>query len=967
MAVDRLEKELIDIEKKLGGTGEQAPYNVDRLEWHLNKLEELAGGGGGGSGVADIKVDGQSIVSDGQANIITKTAYHPETNRLATEADVQGGGSIDTLVLPITYAELKELRDNNELTPGMNYRIIDYVATVNGSQDGGHQSAFNKFDIIVTATSTNTLSEDAKAAISADDKGHFTKITKTVVSADWVSGTTISDIEFKYKVGSSMDTYGEEEEGDTDTVIQTLSTKPNAQGVTVPAMLNPAPSSFQYTSSLVQVYYTEFSDEIQYEGRGTNKQYVFVEKYIHNGDGFTNAPAMYKTDPSKGYSLDDPDYDKSYVYVSDMTVDGVRYNYWRAIEDGDLTDVYIYTNIIVENGAFKAGITNDSLTAAVSVQYVPSENDVWYIYAGTITIDGEEQDLWQEYDEYNDEFLEYYHTTNHLVEAEIVTSVEPIAKLESWELKYHLDNDNDRFNWASNCMGHTAVVAEFEGSSYIYVRYPAGDTEDQLCWVYVSNTDGYDLNDGGSFDWDDFDNTDFFMTGKVVNVGDKVETSSEDIYTIIDVSGRGVVYYLKDEWGNEAGFDFKGILIYGEPYSGYGFYYLFSSSITYPEKKDISLLGCCVNNKICITDEWDWDEGVSYTIYIPSVICAGPSDDSCCCQDNIIGKNCSTILLQFQGGNTSRNTIGNYCSNITLVGCQDNIIGTDCSSITINQNSRRNTIGKNCYQITLSSGCLYNTIGDDVRSSIWFGTNCKYNQIGSKGSNIALGNYNENNTFGTSCSFIQLGNYCFDWIFDNDCTTITFASTPNYVKGFKFEGVCSNFMIIITGNATSSNYAQDKVFHSIRCGSGSSYGVTVNRDNKYQIDYYWENNRFVEVASHKASKIYKHNVKLELEGSSGDKRLFLTIFNNSNETITVGEVLDYIGEEWLTNTLVHYCDDVSAKYTTFAVEDYWNYEPQGEWHGWVIAGHGAGSGQQWEVTIDDQNGTTVMSDYIQEL
>ena len=70
-----------------------------------------------------------------------------------------GGGIAETMV-ETTYAELKNMRDNGTLTPGMWYRITDYVCTTTQSNT---ISAGNKFDIIVLATGTNSLSEQARA------------------------------------------------------------------------------------------------------------------------------------------------------------------------------------------------------------------------------------------------------------------------------------------------------------------------------------------------------------------------------------------------------------------------------------------------------------------------------------------------------------------------------------------------------------------------------------------------------------------------------------------------------------------------------------------------------------------------------------------------------------------------------------------------------------------------------------
>ena len=71
-----------------------------------------------------------------------------------------GGGDIDSLITPITYAELVALRDSSSLVPGMQYRITDYACTTTQENT---QSAGHPFDIIVIADSENTLNEKARA------------------------------------------------------------------------------------------------------------------------------------------------------------------------------------------------------------------------------------------------------------------------------------------------------------------------------------------------------------------------------------------------------------------------------------------------------------------------------------------------------------------------------------------------------------------------------------------------------------------------------------------------------------------------------------------------------------------------------------------------------------------------------------------------------------------------------------
>ena len=82
--------------------------------------------------------------------------------------------SVETLnlVISTTYSELKSLRDNNNLTPGVFYRIVDYTTTV--ANDSEARSAGHLFDIVVLAISPNVLSEEALAVKSIrDTDGYF--------------------------------------------------------------------------------------------------------------------------------------------------------------------------------------------------------------------------------------------------------------------------------------------------------------------------------------------------------------------------------------------------------------------------------------------------------------------------------------------------------------------------------------------------------------------------------------------------------------------------------------------------------------------------------------------------------------------------------------------------------------------------------------------------------------------------
>ena len=80
----------------------------------------------------------------------------------ATLENISSGGSYTE----ITWQELKNLRDNSQLSAGSLYRITDYQCTTILENT---RSAGNQFDIIVLALTNNTLSEQAWAALHEGD------------------------------------------------------------------------------------------------------------------------------------------------------------------------------------------------------------------------------------------------------------------------------------------------------------------------------------------------------------------------------------------------------------------------------------------------------------------------------------------------------------------------------------------------------------------------------------------------------------------------------------------------------------------------------------------------------------------------------------------------------------------------------------------------------------------------------
>ena len=168
------------------------------------------------------------------------------------------------------------------------------------------------------------------------------------------------------------------------------------------------------------------------------------------------------------------------------------------------------------------------------------------------------------------------------------------SKLASWELKYCLDNDTNRFSWAQ--VGQEGLgFAAFQTSDLeFYKRYPDGDDDYGYAWVLINNhMEEIDIN-STEIDWTDIDTQHLKQTDlPYVEIGEEVGEATTVIQYSSDVQyvpdGKGVIYYMKDEWNNQVYFDFKNIKFYNEDVDIY--FWLFGDD-------DCSLWGAANNNTV---------------------------------------------------------------------------------------------------------------------------------------------------------------------------------------------------------------------------------------------------------------------------------------------------------------------------------------------------------------------------------
>lgn len=288
------------------------------------------------------------------------------------------------------------------------------------------------------------------------------------------------------------------------------------------------------------------------------------------------------------------------------------------------------------------------------------------------------------------------------------------SKLEAWELKYCLNNDRGRFAWAVHNSGYLVEDVLFEdankniiieGESYhifeesgISIDEPGGwalgKKEDTFIWLY--NNDGEVVSDG--------------------EVGEEVKWVEAEY-------GTGIIYYMKDEFGNECPYDFKNIQFYR----------------WWNEDKQ---MWCDTNG----------DEDNFVAAYTFSS--RGDSETTSFTDCSLSGSNqvYSNIIKKLHNGYNS----GLILNNICFFGaeCSKNIFENDCKEISFGEGCSHNIFGSACRGNSFMEYCSGNSFGVGC-TYISFMANCENNSFGNRCRNITFGNRYNRNSFGKECEDIE--------------------------------------------------------------------------------------------------------------------------------------------------------------------------------------------------------------------
>ena len=381
------------------------------------------------------------------------------------------------------------------------------------------------------------------------------------------------------------------------------------------------------------------------------------------------------------------------------------------------------------------------------------------------------------------------------------------SKLEAWEIKYSFDNDTLRFLWAR----HDAIqVKEESNDLYVYVRCPQFDNENGYAWAYNNESDtieGFDhINNWLALDLNDL----IYTSTEQPAIGDILDMSGTDVEVVaIRVNdGKGVIYYMKDEWNNECSYDFKNIQykltkvanvsspcgdfdgkcvaplgFYGSiapvGYSfdtGYIWSYTFSCQDEDENSHDVS-----VEQELFMDDEGGYSKtscnnlakaghcdsegliyGYSYadTMMLPCIIFNTFYVD----MDDYGG---------FQG--YEANTFEVQCRYIFMsFCCTGNHFGYHCQSMFLSSFVHHNNFGNDCYGFVMGSDCYENTFRGS-NSSIVMGSECCSNTIGKDSYTITFEYASNHNIVGSGCGYISFGDSNIGNVINSRCSQITFG------------------------------------------------------------------------------------------------------------------------------------------------------------------------------------------------
>ena len=221
-----------------------------------------------------------------------------------------------------------------------------------------------------------------------------------------------------------------------------------------------------------------------------------------------------------------------------------------------------------------------------------------------------------------------------------------------------------------------------------------------------------------------------------------------------ELNGKGVIYFMRDEFGNECGYDFKNIQ-----------FKRWNVTDNMEGRNIIGYMGVLDNlaEGLTIPDEDDWRW--AYTFDNNGVDASLEVVGNSVALNNVIGetkdwKGKLSLAGNVFYGHARKNVLGYNCDNNTFNEASDNTLGNECGANAI-MTMRLNTIGNNFSE---NSGVLLqnNTMGNGVYLNKWktvsetnIGNFVTYNAWGNVGYST-IGNGIESTVIESAVGYVQI-------------------------------------------------------------------------------------------------------------------------------------------------------------------------------------------------------------------
>lgn len=234
--------------------------------------------------------------------------YHNDGTEICTSISLSNSD-----IMNVTYDGLKKLMSKSYLKPGYKYRIVDYVTTTSQKDT---MSAGHKFDIIVTANSPSTLSEEAKVCPNEDET--------------YFDDVNLNAWEIKYCIDNDTNRFAwAGDERIETTTVETI-VADSSECTIKPELIdgNAFITPFNFESC---VWVDGNSDGDTYDDGGSNHdaaELVYEWGYFTDDNDNTHL-CLYKSNADLYEEEGQPDYGDKYLYRGIVDVDGINYDYWQ--------------------------------------------------------------------------------------------------------------------------------------------------------------------------------------------------------------------------------------------------------------------------------------------------------------------------------------------------------------------------------------------------------------------------------------------------------------------------------------------------------------------------------------------------------------------------------------------------------------------------------------------------------------